>query len=106
MLHMAALFGHTELCELLLNAGADVNIRNRQKPFFAWTPLITAAFCRQTKVCTLLLSRGADVNALCNHVSYSEKRTRKRTTSRCPHSANRLFAMQSIRTKWRSVVCW
>ena len=57
-LSSAALFGHTEIVVLLLEAGADVNARNRDGS----TPLHSAAFLGQYEAAELLLENGADIN--------------------------------------------
>ena len=57
-LSSAALFGHTEIVALLLEAGADVNARNRD----GGTPLHSAAFLGQYEAAKLLLENGADIN--------------------------------------------
>lgn len=61
LLTLAALFGHTELAALLLDAGADVNGRNYQD---GSTALHAAAFLGQAEAAQLLLERGADINAV------------------------------------------
>lgn len=56
-LHYAALYGSTESVRLLLDAGADVNARNKSQA----TPLLYGAYSfEKTK---LLVGKGADVNA-------------------------------------------
>ena len=55
----AALLGHTEAVEALLEQGADVNTRNRDGA----TALHGAAFFGRVKTVDLLLKRDADVNA-------------------------------------------
>ncbi len=57
-LSSAALFGHTEIVALLLEAGADVNARNRD----GGTPLHSAAFLGQYEAAKLLLENDADIN--------------------------------------------
>lgn len=55
-LHRACAFGSTEMCEMLLDAGADVNLLNID------TPLHRAACYGHVHICQLLLKRGADIN--------------------------------------------
>lgn len=63
-LHLAAFFGRREAAAALLDRGADVNARSRNRKFGREnTPLHAAAANRQTKTAELLLDRGADVNA-------------------------------------------
>lgn len=57
-LSSAALFGHTKVIALLLEAGADINARNRD----GGTPLHSAAFLGQYEAAKLLLENGADIN--------------------------------------------
>lgn len=57
-LSSAALFGHTEIVALLLEAGAEVNARNRDGS----TPLHSAAFLGQYEAAELLLENGAGIN--------------------------------------------
>ena len=57
-LSTAALFGHTGIVAMLLEAGAEVNARNRD----GGTPLHSAAFLGQYEAVELLLENGADVN--------------------------------------------
>ena len=57
-LSAAALFGHTKIIALLLEADADVNAKNRD----GGTPLHSAAFLGQYEAAELLLENGADIN--------------------------------------------
>ena len=58
-LSWAALEGRTEIAEILIEAGADVNRKNKDGA----TPLHAAAFMGQLKIVKLLLDKGADVAA-------------------------------------------
>ncbi len=58
-LSTAAAFGQTEAVGALIQAGADVNVRNKDGA----TPLITAAFLCRTDIVRTLLDHGADKNA-------------------------------------------
>ncbi len=51
--------GHTEIVELLIAAGADINVKNRG----GGTPLYDAAFRGRKEIAELLIAKGADVNA-------------------------------------------
>lgn len=59
-LHMAALFQQTNVCEFLIERGADVNAPDKTKR----TPLHSAAMGRTKAVTVLLIESGADVNAV------------------------------------------
>lgn len=59
-LHLAAHFGHEEVVRLLLELGAEVDVRSRN--VMANTPLHAAAG-RHPPVCEILVEAGADVNA-------------------------------------------
>jgi len=61
-LHWAALGGHTEVVQLLLGAGAEVDARERDR-YYGRTPLHLAAQGGHTDVIQLLLKAGAEVNA-------------------------------------------
>ena len=50
--------GHTEICSLLVENGADVNQKNNN----GYTALIWAASNGHKEVCSLLIENGADVN--------------------------------------------
>ena len=58
-LSWTALGGKVEIVEILIEAGADVNAKNRDGA----TPLHAAAFMGQLEVAQLLLENGADVGA-------------------------------------------
>ncbi|KAL6078974.1 Ankyrin repeat domain-containing protein 39 [Balamuthia mandrillaris] len=61
-LHYAARNGHLEACRLLLEEGAEANVRT---PGGGATPLHRAAFCGHAEVVRLLLERGkADASML------------------------------------------
>jgi ankyrin repeat protein len=62
-LHLAAYFGHAEAAALLLDRGADVAARSKNRRLFGLTPLASAAAGRHAEVVELLLARGADPNA-------------------------------------------
>jgi hypothetical protein len=58
-LHEAASWGHKEVAELLIDNGADVNVKNG----FGQTPLHKAARWGRKEVAELLIAKSADVNA-------------------------------------------
>ena len=58
-LHEAASWGHMEIAELLIDNGADVNVKSG----FGQTPLHWAAGNEGRQVAELLIAKGADVNA-------------------------------------------
>ncbi len=58
-LHQAAFHGHTEIAELLIAAGADVNVANRRGE----TPLHSTVYWGHREIAGLLISNGAVVNA-------------------------------------------
>ena len=55
-LHNACSYGHFEVTEMLLKAGANVNAMD----LWQFTPLHEAASKSRIEVCSLLLSHGAD----------------------------------------------
>jgi peptidoglycan/LPS O-acetylase OafA/YrhL len=60
MLTVAVFLGHTDMVEMLLNAEADVNQRNRDQG----TALHSAAFVGRAKEAAILLRAGADADAV------------------------------------------
>ena len=58
-LHYACLFDNEEIVDLLLNSGAEINIRD----MYGNTPLIDVADLGNIKYAKKLLKKGADVNA-------------------------------------------
>jgi ankyrin repeat protein len=60
-LHLAAFFGQIDAAKVLIERGAEVDIRSENE--LANTPLHAAAAGRHFMVCELLISDGADVNA-------------------------------------------
>ncbi|CAG9783326.1 unnamed protein product [Diatraea saccharalis] len=60
VLHMAAMRGDTDVCDLLLNEGrANVDPRDHG----GWTPLVWAAEHKHVRTVRLLLSKGANALA-------------------------------------------
>ena len=58
-LHLAAIYDHKEIAEVLIAAGADVNAKNNRD----MTPLHQAARSGRKEIAGLLIAKGADVNA-------------------------------------------
>ena len=58
-MHQAAINGHKEIDELLVENGADVSAKGEG----GWTPLHQTALYGQKEVIELLIAKGADVNA-------------------------------------------
>ena len=59
-IYQAAFFGKTEVVQLLLLNGANVNIKDTRK---GWTPLHCAIAEGHSKIIELLVDNGADLNA-------------------------------------------
>ena len=62
-LHKAAREGDADRVRKLLDAGADVNVRNADKQRLQYTPLHWAAHFGHLEIAELLISRGADLDA-------------------------------------------
>ena len=62
-LHKAAREGDADRVRKLLDAGADVNVRNANKGRLQYTPLHWAAYYGHLEIAELLISRGADLDA-------------------------------------------
>ena len=56
-LHSAAMQGHAAVCEVLIGAGADVNVQTHPQ---GYTPLHSAAFAGHIEAIRVLLGDGAD----------------------------------------------
>ena len=62
-LHLCALEGATDIAQLLLDAGADPNIRSTWEQGLRMHPLSWSTFYGRHEIVELLLKYGADVNA-------------------------------------------
>ena len=62
-LHKAAREGDADRVRKLLDAGADVDVRNANKGRLQYTPLHWAAFNGHLEIAEILISRGADLDA-------------------------------------------
>ena len=62
-LHKAAREGDADRVRKLLDAGADVNVRNTNKGHLQYTPLHWAAYYGHLEITEILISRGADLDA-------------------------------------------
>src|SRR3954452_20510742 len=60
-LHLAAFYGHCQIVEALLEAGASLNARSRN--FMDNLPLHTAVAGKRADLVRMLLARGAGVNS-------------------------------------------
>ena len=63
-LYEAILEGNNTIVELLIEAGANVNLKHE---IYGDTPLYPAAIKGRKKICELLITKGADVNAKRNN---------------------------------------
>jgi len=62
-LHKAAREGDADRVRELLDAGADVNVRNADKQRLQYTPLHWATYYGHLEIAAILISRGADLDA-------------------------------------------
>lgn len=74
-LHSAAMQGHAAVCELLLAAGADVNVQTQPQ---GYAPVHSAAFAGHIEAIRVLLAHGAD-RALVNYRNERPADTARRT---------------------------
>ena len=74
-LHSAAMHGHSAVCEVLLNAGAEVNVQTNPQ---GYAPLHSAAFAGHVEAIRVLLAHGAD-RGLTNYRSERPADTAHRT---------------------------
>ena len=78
-LHFAAASGSSETVTILLDSGADVNVR---EPQWGQTPLMFAAAAGRADVVGVLLARGADVRATGKVVDISARNRQDSAASR------------------------
>ena len=62
-LHKAVKDGDADRVRELLDAGADVNVRESSKDRLQYTPLHWAAYLGDREIAELLISRGAELDA-------------------------------------------
>ncbi len=62
LLHGAAFDGQVVLCSMLLNAGANVNVKGRELEYRGFTPLHAAVCNGQVALCSMLLDAGAQMS--------------------------------------------
>lgn len=74
-LHAAAMQGHAAVCEVLLSAGAGVNVQTSPQ---GYAPLHSAAFAGHIEAIRVLLAHGAD-HGLCNYRGERPADTARRT---------------------------
>ena len=74
-LHSAAMQGHAAICEMLIAAGADVNVQTNPQ---GYAPLHSAAFAGHVEAIRVLLSHDAD-RALTNYRNEQPADTARRT---------------------------
>ncbi|CAD7923917.1 unnamed protein product [Amoebophrya sp. A120] len=105
-LHRAVENGHVQICEQLLEAGADVNVSH--PGLDGWTPLHLACWLNATQIAKLLIRAGADATAqdwyankagdlgtedtqkfVANLLAASEDRDTTSTATQDPNAANK-----------------
>ena len=74
-LHSAAMHGHAAVCEVLIAAGADVNVQTDPQ---GYAPLHSAAFAGHIEAIRMLLAHGAD-RTLMNYRNERPADTARRT---------------------------
>ena len=74
-LHSAAMQGHAAVCEVLIGAGADVNVQTDPQ---GYAPLHSAAFAGHVETIRVLLAHGAD-RGLVNYRKERPADTARRT---------------------------
>jgi len=74
-LHSAAMQGHAAVCEVLLKAGAEVNVQTKPQ---GYAPLHSAAFAGHIEAIQVLLAHGAD-HGLLNYRGERPADTARRT---------------------------
>lgn len=62
LLCMAALYGYTDAVKILIEAGADVNVKNDDD--LSFSPLMEAASGKHIEIMRVLIAAGADMNAM------------------------------------------
>jgi uncharacterized protein len=74
-LHAAAMQGHASICEILIGAGAEVNVQTIPQ---GYAPLHSAAFAGHVDAIRVLLGKGAD-RTLANYRNEQPADTARRT---------------------------
>jgi tankyrase len=59
-LHNAASYGHLEVCQVLIESGADVNAQD----IYLFTPLHEATLKKRFEICKLLVKVMASINRI------------------------------------------
>jgi ankyrin repeat protein len=60
LLHQAAMYGRTEIARMLIDAGADLDVKY---DYDGWTALHWAVYYGEVEIARMLIDAGADVNA-------------------------------------------